>query len=188
MNDMIRVGGKLALICAVAAIALGLVNAVTAPAIARVKAAQLAAALDAVRGTFEAGPEIEVSGDDVVKGYYPLSAGANAQGYILKLNAIGYGGDMELLVSYESKGEIRSVALMDNLETPGLGKEAEKPEYMEKFVGAGGDIPVPLSKQQLTQAQADSISGASITFMGLAQALQRGAGYVKEHLKEHAGN
>ena len=182
MNDMIRVGGKLALICAVAAIALGLVNAVTAPAIARVKAAQLAAALDTVRGTSQAGAEIEVSGDEVVRGYYPLSSGAKAQGYILKLNAIGYGGDMELLVSYDYSGEIRLIALMDNLETPGLGKEAEKPEYMEKFLGTGGDTDVPLSKQQLTQPQADSISGASITFMGLAQALHQGAGYVKEHL------
>ncbi len=182
MNEMIRIGGKLALICAVAAIALGLVNAVTAPAIARVKEAQLAAALDTVRGTAVAGAEILVDADEVVKGYYPLSVGSTSAGYILKLKAVGYGGDMDLLVSFEPTGEIRLVALMDNLETPGLGKEAEKPEYMEKFVGTGGATDVPLYKQQLTQAQADSISGASITFMALGQALKSGAGYVKEHL------
>ena len=182
MNDMVGVGGKLALICAVAAIALGLVNAVTAPAIIRVKAEQLAAALDKVRGTADAGEEQIVEGDPVVTGYYPLTEGDAGSGYILKLTGIGYGGDMELLASIADDGEIRSVALMDNLETPGLGKEAEKPEYMEKYIGTGSDRGVPLNKQQLTQAQADSIAGASITFMGLAQALAAGSDYVREHL------
>ena len=182
MNEMVRVGGKLAIICVVAAVALGLVNAVTAPAIARVKEKQLAAALDTVRGASVAGIEVLVEGNVVVEGYYPLTADGKDAGFILKLKGVGYAGDMELLVSYDRGGEIRSVAMMDNLETPGLGKEAEKPEYMEKFIGTGGDIDVPLFKQQLTQAQADSISGASITFMGLAQALDVVAGYVKEHL------
>ena len=182
MNEMVRVGGKLALICAVAAIALGLVNAVTAPAIARVKERQLAEALDAVRGTATAGTEISVESHPVVNGYYPLTEGGNASGYILRLTGIGYGGDMTLLASVAADGEIRFVALMDNLETPGLGKEAEKPEYMDKFIGTGGARAVPLSKQQLTQAQADAISGASITFMGLAQALKAGADYVVAEL------
>ena len=180
MNEMVRVGGKLAAICAVAAIALGLVNAVTAPAIARVKEEQLAAALDTVRGNATAGEEVPIEGDDVVRGYYPLSGGDG--GYILSITAVGYGGDMELLVSYAASGEIRAVALMDNLETPGLGKEAEKPEYMTKFIGTGADGAVPLTKQQLTQQQADSISGASITFMGLAQALSHASDFVKENL------
>jgi electron transport complex protein RnfG len=179
---MVRVGGKLAAICAVAAIALGLVNAVTAPAIARVKERQLAEALDAVRGEAIAGEEVAVSGDTAVNGYYPLTRGGEKAGYILNITGIGYGGDMELLAAYAVTGEIRSVALMDNLETPGLGKEAEKPEYMVKFIGTGDEDAVPQTKQQLTQEQADSISGASITFMGLAQALKHGAEYVKEHL------
>ena len=182
MNDMVGVGGKLALICAVAAIALGLVNAVTAPAIARVKEEQLAAALDKVRGTAEAGEEQIVEGDPIVTGYYTLSEDGRSSGYILKLLGIGYGGDMELLASITADGEIRLVALMDNLETPGLGKEAERPEYMDKYIGTGSDRPVPLNKQQLTQDQADSIAGASITFMGLAQALIAGSDYVKEQL------
>lgn len=182
MSEMVRVGGKLALICAVAAIALGLVNAVTAPAIAKVKEEQLAAALDTVRGSATAGVEKVIEGVPVVEGYYPLTESGRSAGFIMKLRGIGYGGDMELLAAIASDGEIKAVAMMDNLETPGLGKEAEKPEYMEKFIGTGGEEPVPLTKQQLTQKQADSISGASITFMGLAQALDAAASYVKSEL------
>ena len=182
MNDVIRVGGKLAAICAAAAIALGLVNAVTAPAIAEVKEKQLAAALDAVRGAATAGEEQIVEGDSIVGGYYPLTENGSSSGYILRLIGIGYGGDMELLASIAADGEIRLVTLMSNSETPGLGKLAENPEYMEKFIGTGSDAAVPLNKQQLAQKQADSISGATITFMGLAQALEAGSEYVKEKL------
>ena len=182
MNDIVRVGGKLALICAVAAVALGLVNAVTAPAIEKVKERQLATALDAVRGTAQVGEERVVEDVPIVEGYYPLTEDGASAGYILKLTGMGYAGDMEILASYASDGGIRAVALTNNSETPGLGKEAEKPEYMEKYTGSGAERPVPMNKQQLTQEQADSISGASITFMGIAQALKAGSDYVKEQL------
>jgi len=182
MNEVVTVGGKLALICAVAAIALGLVNSVTAPAIVRVKEEQLAAALDKVRGTASAGEEKIVADNAIVKGYYPLTKDGSSTGYILSLIGVGYGGDMEILASYAPDGKIDAVTLLADSETPGLGKAAEKPEYMEKFIGTGANKPVPMNKQQLTQEQADSISGASITFMGLAQALADGSDYVKEQL------
>ena len=182
MTELVTVGGKLAAICAVAAIALGLVNSVTAPAIARVKEEQLAAALDSVRGGAEAGDENIVENHDYVASYYPLAQGGRNTGFILKIIGAGYGGDMELLVSFQADGLIRAVTLMDNLETPGLGKAAEKAEYMEKFIGTGSEKAVPLTKLQLTQNQADEISGASITFMAVAQALQAGSQYVQEFL------
>ena len=182
MTDLVTVGGKLAAICAVAAIALGFVNSVTAPAISRVKEEQLAAALDSVRGSAEAGEEVLVDDNGFVASYYPLSSGGADSGVILKIVGVGYGGEMELLASFQMDGKIRGVTLMDNLETPGLGKAAEKPEYMEKFIGSGSDKPVPLTKMQLTQSQADEISGASITFMAVAQALQAGSLFVQEVL------
>lgn len=180
MTDLVSVGGKLAIICAIAAIALGLVNTVTAPAIARVKEEQLAAALAVVSGSYSPGEVVMVEGAGVIQGYYPLFDNNNdTVGYILRLLGMGYGGDMELLSSVSPDGAIAAVTLMDNAETPGLGQEAEKPEYMEKFVGKGHDVPIPTSKQQLTQDQADSISGASITFIGIGQALADGSEYIK---------
>ena len=172
---MLGIGGKLALICLIAGITLGLVNAVTAPKIANVKAQTLARALAKVSGGKEVGAETVEDDHPVVRGYFLLSSG-----YILNLIGVGYGGDLELLVSYSLKGEIEAVALMDNLETPGLGKNAEKPEYMEKYLGAGAARPVPVTKQQLSQSQADSVSGATITFVGIGQALADGAIYAQE--------
>ncbi len=69
---------------------------------------------------------------------------------------------------------------MDNQETPGLGKEAENPEYMKKYIGTGEDSPVPVRKSQLSQEDADAITGASITFMGIGKALASASDYAKK--------
>jgi Na+-translocating ferredoxin:NAD+ oxidoreductase subunit G len=180
MNAIATIGGRLALICVVAASVLGLVNAFTAPRIAEVKEKQLQEALRQVKGDFSAGEEIPVENHTFVQGFYPLSAAdSSIGGYIMKLNAVGYGGDIEMLASFTSNGEVLAVAVMDNLETPGLGKLAEKPAYMDKFVGKGDGLSIPVTKQELPQEKADSISGASITFMGIAQALLQGSEFAK---------
>lgn len=178
MNNILTVGGKLALICVIAALCLGLVNAVTAPAILRVKEKQLADALQAVslEGTF--GAKVEVDDHKVVEAYYQLSRGTD-EGYILRVTAMGYGGDMDMLASFSASGTVLAVSLMDNQETPGLGKEAERSDYMDKFIGTGATAPVPTSKNQLQQAEVDAISGATITFIGIGEALHDGSDFVK---------
>ena len=179
MKQMTVIGGKLALICAVAAFCLGMVNALTAPRIEELKKERLQQALSAVVPEGEAGDFVEVSENGVVRGYYPVvnSAGKKA-GYVVSLVGSGYGGDLNLIASFLLDGTLHSAVLMENQETPGLGKEAEKPEYMRMYKGTGGNKPVPAKKSQLPQEQADAISGATITFAGIGRALSEGSSYV----------
>ena len=89
---------------------------------------------------------------------------------------------MNILANYSSDGEVTAVVLMENQETPGLGKKAEKPEYMDKFIGTGGGAgDVPVRKGQLPQGEADAITGATVTFIGIAKALHTGSAFVKEN-------
>ena len=116
--------------------------------------------------------------------YYPVKTEDRLIGYILSLEGMGYGGEMSILAGYALDGGIRSVILMDNQETPGLGKKSEEPSYMTKFFGTGSDKPVPVRKKMLDTGEADAITGATITFIGIAKALAGGAEYVKNTLKE----
>lgn len=142
MKDFVGIGGRLGLICAVAALVLGLVNSVTEPKIAEIKAQKLQEALSAVAPEGEIGEE--VAGDNpVVAGYYPVTREGRAVGYVLNLQASGYAGGMKVLASYTADGNVLDARLMDNDETPGLGKEAEKPDYMQKYAGKGPMIPCP---------------------------------------------
>jgi electron transport complex protein RnfG len=90
----------------------------------------------------------------------------------------GYGGEMAILAGYTEEGEIFAVQMMENSETPGLGKEAEKAEYMQKYIGTGTEKPVPVRKDMLSQEEADAVTGATITFIGVAKALVEGSDFV----------
>ena len=68
---------------------------------------------------------VAVEESSVVRTYYTVSQGQTASGYILDLEGAGYGGEMSIFASYAPDGEIRAARLLDNLETPGLGKKAE---------------------------------------------------------------
>ncbi len=180
MNDITKIGGKLAVICAVAAITLGLINAVTEPKIAFMKKLKLENALEKVSSGLKVGKLVEVKDNPVVTGYYPLmNSSSKKTGYICKLTGSGYGGDLDLIAGISVKGKIQAVILLDDLETPGLGKEAEHASYMKKYIGTGEDKPVPVRKSQLSQKDADAVTGASITFMGIGKALAAGSAYVK---------
>lgn len=179
MKRIVVIGIKLTIICAAAAIILGFVNSITAPAIELYKKAALEAALKKISGGGVVGEETVLADNPVIRGYYPAQFPEKGDGYILRLTGAGYGGDMQLLAGITADGAVYSVVLMDNQETPGLGKNAERPEYMEKFIGKGGADQLPVRKDRLTKAQADAVSGATITFMGVAKALAEGSGYVK---------
>lgn len=181
MKQATIVGGKLALICALAAVSLGVANEITAPVIAELKAKQLKEALQMVVPSGEAGEETFVEDHPVVTAYYPITEGNSTTGYVIKLVGKGYAGDLVLLASFSLEGEILGSVLLDNEETPGLGKEAENPEYMKRFyIGTGGTSPVPAKKSELSQANADAVSGATITFIGIGQALSAGSEYTKK--------
>ncbi len=171
MKEVFKTGAKLAVICAVAAISLGIVNAVTDPIIIAARAARLQAALQELSLGLEIGDLVEVDDGSAVTGYYPLKDGGNISAYIIKVTGAGYADDLNLLSAISLKGEILSAVLMENSETPGLGKEAENASYMEMFVGKGDGSVIPFRKSQLDPKDADSITGASITFIGIGKAL-----------------
>lgn len=181
MTDIVKIGSKLAVICAVAAIALGIVNAITEPNIIKMKKEKLEAALEKVSGGMKVGDYVAVKDNPIVNGYYPLSNSDNKiTGYICRLTGIGYGGDLKLISGISSRGKILSAILLEDLETPGLGQEAEKQSYMVKYIGTGQDKPVPVRKTQLSPKDADAVTGASITFMGVGKALAAGSEYIKK--------
>lgn len=182
--QLLNIGGRLAAVCTVAAVVLALINAVTAPVIAENKRRAFEQGIQAVLAEAVGGPytidgRIESADGELpesVRSMYPAQAGGanDPAAYVVELTGLGYGGDMQILAGYYPDGELFGARLMENAETPGLGKKAEDPEYMDKFVGHGADGPIPTSKTELEPGEADAISGATVTFLGVAQALEAG--------------
>jgi len=113
--------------------------------------------------------------------YYPVEQNGQVIGYALDIVGSGYGGDMKIIAGFNPDGSIRKVKLLDNSETPGLGKKAELEDYMDKFIGTGAETPVPVIKNMLkNQKDIDAITGATITFMAIADALRAGSDFIKK--------
>jgi Na+-translocating ferredoxin:NAD+ oxidoreductase subunit G len=179
MKQMISIGSRLAIICAVSAIVLALVNSITAPKIAIYQEQLVQQALAEVSSGYTIG-EKQSSDAQQINYYHPLTDGDTVVGYVINLTAAGYGGPMTMLAGFSTAGETLAAKLIQNSETPGLGKKAESSEYMQMFVGTGGSTTLPMKKSDLPDAAADSISGATITFSGVAKALQAGSQFAIE--------
>lgn len=178
MKEVIRTGGKLAAICAIAAISLGIVNAITEPIIKAARTEKLRIALEKLSVGFDVGELVESEDESSITGYYPLTDSGNKVAYIIKVTGSGYAGDMNILTAISLKGEVLSAVLMEHSETPGLGKEAENPSYMQMYIGAGKDSVIPFRKTHLNASDIDSITGASITFIGIGKALNEASEFA----------
>lgn len=215
---MLIIGSRLFLICLASAFVLGLLNSLTAPRILLNREKQEKLALAELINAGTPGNK-EKAADETVVSYYKVTEGSRVISYVLELNGSGYGGVMKLLANYKPGGELLSAKLMDNKETPGLGKKAESSTYMNKFIGKGGpDQPVIPTTLEEIEAQMpsgdtetmtvmktgydfvgdfpmfwewlfgeskagseDSVTGATITFKGVSNALAAGSAYVSSH-------
>lgn len=180
MTKHIRFAFILLAICALSAAALAITNAITAPVIEMQEEGNRLAALKAVSSGFEIGDQEDIAGNAHVTFVIRLLDGERIGGYILGLKGAGYGGEMAIVASYTTDGEILRVQLLSHSETPGLGKKAENEGYMDKYEGTGASEPVPTNKSMLSSGDAAAVSGSTVTFTAIAKALEAGSVYAKE--------
>ncbi|MDA3808710.1 MAG: FMN-binding protein [Spirochaetaceae bacterium] len=205
-NKLLNMTFRLTIICAAAALILGIVNIITEPIIIERKRIEQEKALEALSGGDHVGEvQFPANSDDLHKNLitalvehgvigagdsidekelitsiYPIDKDGDIFKYILKLQGSGYGGKMILLAVFNTDGSFIKAKLMENNETPGLGKKAEKPVYYNMFSNRGTvSDPVPVSKRSLSESDAEAVSGSTITFDGISKAIALGSDYVK---------
>ncbi|MBN2658671.1 MAG: FMN-binding protein [Spirochaetales bacterium] len=205
-NKLMQMTLRLAIICAVASLVLGVVNIVTEPVIVERKRAekevalkelsdgdhvgelQLPANSDELHGKLSAAlaahgviaPGEDFNEKELITSIYPVDRNGEVFKYILQLDGSGYGGTMVILAVFLKDGTFVKAKLMENNETPGLGKKAEEAAYYNMFLNTGSDAaPLPVSKRALSPADGEAVSGSTITFNGISRALALGSDYVK---------
>jgi len=205
-NKLLDMTFRLTIICAVAALILGVVNIVTEPVIIERKRIEKELALKALSDGDNVGEvqypansddlhskllaklvehgvigaEDDIDEKELITSFYPVVKDGETIRYILQLEGSGYGGKMVLLSVFNLDGSFVKAKLMENNETPGLGKKAEDPQYYNMYRKRGTNAdPVPVSKRALSDSDAEAISGSTITFNGISKALALGSDYVK---------
>ena len=116
--------------------------------------------------------------------YFTVSDAQNEViGWTVSIMTKGYGGAMKVMIGFDKDLIVKNAKLLMNGETPGVGKEAERDEYMTKFIGTGSAVkPIPTKKSMLSQAEIDTVTGATITFNGMSSGIARAASLLKNEL------
>lgn len=172
--------GKLTAICFAAVLLLTLVNALTYQ---KIKANEAEVESRAIAELFPGGNILDnkkitfdnpYTNKDQEYYYEIVDNSGSLLGYVVSVLGTGYAGDMKVMIAMDRELVITKMKLLKNNETPGLGKKAEKSDYMDKFIGTNSpERPFPVSKADLGDKDRDAVTGATITFNGITFAGQK---------------
>lgn len=150
-KDVIKPIVVLVCICLVVTALLAYINSVTAPII---KKADEKAAEQARMEVLPKADDFELMNvkklPECVTEVYKAKNGA---GYVFMLSVKGYGGDMKLICSMNSGGEIEQTKTLSHSETSGLGSKTAEDPYRKQYSG----------KSEKTVDEVDAVSGATIS-------------------------
>lgn len=154
---------------------LAYMNELTREPIAAANAQTLKDAVSAVVPGFDNNPIDEKKlqeVDGVEYAVYPATKAGQYIGAAVEASAMGFGGELKILVGFDADGKIIDYSLLSHVETPGLGSKADT--WFKK--GNKGDITglnpgekaLAVSKDR---GQVDAITASTITSRAFLQAV-----------------
>ena len=96
-------------------------------------------------------------------------AQGNEVGYVFTAGAKGYGGTVTVMVGLDTEGNITGVEILSHSETPGLGANATKEAFKNRFIGKSGILAVDKNSNDGQNIQA--ITAATITSKAVVSAV-----------------
>ncbi len=170
---ILRLTATLLAICAVVALALAGVNAITKDKIAENKARKTTEALQKVLPGVEGLQKQDLAANaGIVTGIY--KSGTN---YAVEVAPSGFGGAITMMVGI-SDNKVVGISIISHAETPGLGAIAaantdKGVNFREQFAGLISGITIGGGENQI-----DSISGATISSQAIVDGVNAALAYV----------
>ncbi len=154
-------------VTAISVALLAYVNELTKEPIAAANAKTLSDAVKAVVPGFDNDPIAEKKMqevDGVEYAVYPATKGGEYIGAAVEASAMGFGGELKVLVGFDAQGNVIDYSLLSHAETPGLGSKADtwfKKEAKGDITGKNpGTKPLTVSKDG---GEIDAITASTIT-------------------------
>ena len=156
-------------ICLFFAVALVLVNNMTAPIIAM---GQIQAANQVRSEVFSGSDSFDaIEGVVLPDGVSEAYRASNGEGFVFQSAAKGFDGEVTFIIGMDKNGAITGINMFEHNETPGLGSRVGESEFLKKWMG------------DADPAKVDGITGATRTTNALRNALiqaQKAYEIVKE--------
>ena len=165
----------------IAALILACANRVTAPIIEKNQAKRTAEAMHVVMPEADEFEKVEVIAEKsaVTEAYNAKNSSGEKIGSCVIAGAYGYGGEVLVLVGIDSEQKITGIQIMSHSETPGLGANAQKPEFTGQFTGKTSGIKAV--KSNAGENEINAMSGATITSRAVTSAVSEALEFVKNN-------
>lgn len=185
MKEMLKLGFVLAAFAAVACVALALVNNVTAPAIAAVKAGKLSSGFVEVFSDADSFKEVKdfnyTSSSAVsVEGMFAAIKGGKISGVVVKVTGPTY-DKATVILGISSDKLITGMKILEISDTPGFGQRAAEPAFYTQFAGKSAESAF------VPKEDFDAISGATITTNGFSAILKEATSAGLSYLESAGG-
>ena len=168
MNQLVKFGLILGIICLVATLVLAVTYEITKPKIDAELKAEEGEALKAIL------PEADSFNAKTVGDieYFDAMKGDRLVGYCIKVTGMGYSGYMRIIVGIDTNGVIEGVRILEHQETPGLGSKVNEvrpgetePYFLKQFNGKN-------AKTVAVRKDIDAITGATISSKAVTDAIR----------------
>jgi len=168
LKDILIPTISLFVICLVVALLLGFTNELTKDSIAesqQKKADEAKAAVCTLAVEFE---EATATEGEAFRG---LDKDGNLVGYAIPAKHKGYGGDVEIMVGFDTEGNITGVSIVSINETPGLGMNAQNESFRSQFEGKIPEGGFSAKQSDDNVQKIDALTSATITSEAVSQAV-----------------
>ena len=171
--SVLNIGARLLVICLVVAAVGSLVNEVTKKRYAELQEQEKANAMAAIFGVSSV-TVTELSDPHIERNNcYAVQQGDELLGFCVQVVTAGFGGDMTLMVGFNSDLAVVGVQILSHSETPGLGARVNDAGYLSQYGGKTGDL--------VLGEDIDAISGATIS----SKAVLAGVNEAQKSLRLH---
>jgi len=165
-KEIIKPAIALFVICLISAILLALTNSITNEKIKQNAVEDAAKSRKIVFADAESFSE-EMTENDI-KYVEAYDGSNNIIGYVFTAESKGYGGTVSVMTAIKSDGTVlKSVVLAMDDETPGLGQNASKADFIDQFSGKTGHFV--WSKTNSSDTEIKGVTSASFTSKGVIE-------------------
>ena len=117
-----------------------------------------------------------------------VDGSSNVIGYIVTVtDKNAYDGSLQLTFGYTKEGVVTSMEFLSIHETSGLGLEADKPEFKEKFANKKVDAFVVTKSGAAADNEIDALSGATVTTDAVVEGINGGIVFAKYLMENGVG-
>lgn len=115
----------------------------------------------------------------LIEAYTALDADGGTLAWLFVAQAKGYGGQLPVMLAIDATGHVSGLKILDNDETPGLGKKVSGLAFYGQFIGQAADSEFSV-KPSGEQIGIDAVAGATISSRAVANAVNTAIGYYSK--------